>query len=850
MKVRQESEEIPMSESAATASTSESIQQTLKPLKLYASGALALALLCALVINLWQLPALAKRQVLDLSQQQATNQATALARFIEDQQTFLRFLATQPSTLKALRKHDFTALSKLESRYTAGYDYAKQLSMIPLSPMGTAAIDFPEHRLNSIETAMIIDTNRGKATTAEAYREGDNTLISIMQPVLTGSVIDGVILLRIDDHTIRNLLQQSSGGTGEATLMQVLRNRPAPLISAGGSDQSNVEATANVPGNDKWLIRFRPSLQSIALASPSTWFSWATLISAGLTLLLLGLWLNRHLCNKLVNELEDLRNYLQKLLSGERALPPALGIPALATIGADAFEISQRPAISGKPSTADAAATAKLGQRLANQQAMTPETILESTTTAAPPAETPPREFPPISPGIFRAYDIRGIVGQDLTTDAVYQIGIAIGSEAQDKGEKAVLIARDGRLSSEELSTQLARGLQDSGCDAIDLGAVPTPALYFATQQLNTSSGVMVTGSHNPPSYNGLKILIAGKTLAEGRIQDLKRRIDQKQLLEGQGYYNTANIGAQYIDFVLGDIALAQPLKIVIDCGNGIAGVLAPRLFEELGCEVVPLYCDVDGNFPNHHPDPTVAANLQDLIDCVLLENADLGLAFDGDGDRLGVVSASGDIVEADRLLMLFAQDVVSRNPGCDVIFDVKCTRHLNDIIASYGGRPIMWKSGHSLIKQKMQETGALLGGEYSGHIFFKERWFGFDDGLYSAARLVEIMSTTDPDLDQLLAQFPKPISTPEIQIEVGDERKFDIMKRFAVQADFGDGKITDIDGIRVDFPAGWGLIRASNTTPNLTLRFEAESDDILTDIKHTFKQQLLAIEPDLVTPL
>ena len=820
----------------------QSIKQTLKPLTIYAGAVLAVVLLSALAINLMQIPSLAKQQELVLSQQKATHQAKALARFVEDQHTFLRFLASQTNVINALRAHDLSTLSKLESQYTADYSYAMQLSLVPLSPMGTAAMDFPAHRLNSIETAMMIEANRGNSPAAEAYRENGTALISILQPVTSPAGIDGVVLLRVDSHIISEMLQQNPTEAGESALIQVIRNQRIALITAGNTDQSEIEAIAPVPGNERWQIRFRPSEQAIGTNTPSTLFSWFVLVSTGIVLLAAGLCLSQRLCQQFIKDFDQLSNYMDRLISGELALPPAPGIAAFATLGRQVFDISQRPAIATKPCAADAAATAELGERLAKQQQDIATQIIPDN-EAKSQAVAQIREHQPIAPEIFRAYDIRGIVDDTLTADAVYQIGVAIGSEAQDKGEQSVLVARDGRLSSESLSNQLTRGLQDSGCDAIDLGALPTPALYFATQQLNTSSGVMVTGSHNPASYNGLKVVIGGKTLAEGRIQSLRRRIEQQQLRSGQGNYSTANIGAQYIDFVLGDIALAQPLKIVIDCGNGIAGVLAPRLFEELGCEVIPLYCEVDGRFPNHHPDPTVAENLQDLIKSVVSEQADLGLAFDGDGDRLGVVTASGQIVEADRLLMLFAQDVVSRNPGCDVIFDVKCTRHLNDIIASYGGRPVMWKSGHSLIKQKMQETGALLGGEYTGHIFFKERWFGFDDGLYSAARLVEIMSTTEPDLDRLLSQFPKPFSTPEIRIEVGDAHKFDIMKRFAKLADFGDGKISNIDGVRVDFPNGWGLIRASNTTPALILCFEGETEDNLEEIKQIFSEQLLKVD-------
>jgi len=332
-------------------------------------------------------------------------------------------------------------------------------------------------------------------------------------------------------------------------------------------------------------------------------------------------------------------------------------------------------------------------------------------------------------------------------------------------------------------------------------------------------------------------------------IQQLKQRIQTQNFTHGQGSVSEQDVSAQYIATIVGDVAVAQPLKIVLDCGNGAGSILAPRVLTELGCEVIPLFCEIDGNFPNHHPDPSVAANLDDLIDAVRREDADIGIALDGDADRIGVVSKKGNIILPDRLLMLFAQDVVSRNPGADVIFDVKCTRHLNSLISSYGGRPILWKSGHSNIKAKMQETGALLGGELSGHIFFKERWFGFDDGIYSAARLIEILSTTDPDLENLLAQFPSSIATPEIHVAVAEDRKFAVMENLARSLHFEEAKITQLDGIRADFPDGWGLVRASNTTPVLTLRFEAETPQAMQRIQQQFKQQMSAAESSLRFP-
>ena len=448
---------------------------------------------------------------------------------------------------------------------------------------------------------------------------------------------------------------------------------------------------------------------------------------------------------------------------------------------------------------------------------------------------------------IFRAYDIRGIVGQTLSAGVVEVIGRAIGSEAADRGVASLCIGYDGRHSSPELADALARGVMATGCNVIHVGAVPTPVLYFATHHLDTGSGVMVTGSHNPANYNGLKIMLGGETLSEEAIQKLYKRIQTGDFSSGQGSQSSEDVRRAYLDRIVGDIAVAAPLKVVVDAGNGIAGELAPILVEELGCEVTPLYCEVDGDFPNHHPDPGKPENLQDLIAKVQETGADIGLAFDGDGDRLGVVTNSGKIIWPDRLLMLFARDVVSRNPGADVLYDVKCSRRLAGVISEAGGRPVMWKSGHSLMKAKMKETGALLAGELSGHIFFGERWYGFDDGLYTAARLLEILGIEDRHSDDVFADFPEDISTPELNVEVTEREKFAIIERLGHQGEFGDGNISSIDGIRVDYSDGWGLCRASNTTPVLVLRFEAETEESLERIKSVFREQLLKAAPDLV---
>jgi len=455
-----------------------------------------------------------------------------------------------------------------------------------------------------------------------------------------------------------------------------------------------------------------------------------------------------------------------------------------------------------------------------------------------------------VSASIFKAYDIRGVVGDTLTEDVVYNIGRAIGSEAHARQQKTVAVARDGRLSGGLFVAALTRGLRDSGRDVIDVGMVPTPLLYFATHHLGIGSGVMVTGSHNPTNYNGFKMVLAGETLAEEAIQDLRRRVEQDDYFEGEeGAYRSLDIIPDYLACVLDDIKLPTQLKVVVDCGNGVAGVIAPQLLKKLGCDVIELFCEVDGNFPNHHPDPSQPKNLEDMIRAVKAYDADLGFAFDGDGDRLGVVDASGHVIWPDRQMMLYAIDVLSRNPGAEIIYDIKCSNHLGKVIEQHGGKPLMWKTGHSLIKAKMKETGALLAGEMSGHIFFKERWYGFDDGIYTGARLLEILTKSDVVPKDLFARLPEAFSTPELQVKMKEGAHHDFIKRFLAEVSFDDGEVNTIDGMRVDFGDGWGLVRASNTTPCLVIRFEADNEDALRRIQAMFKTEMLTIAPDLVIP-
>jgi phosphomannomutase/phosphoglucomutase len=450
---------------------------------------------------------------------------------------------------------------------------------------------------------------------------------------------------------------------------------------------------------------------------------------------------------------------------------------------------------------------------------------------------------------IFRTYDIRGVVGRSLTPALVRDIGRALGSLGRERGAPTFAVCRDGRLSGPELSAALADGLNAAGADVVDIGMGPTPLAYFAAHHLGTGSCVAVSGSHNPPEYNGLKIVVAGDTLYGEDIQDIRKRIEAGVFLAGSGKRSIEDVVDAYVERIARDVKIARPFHIAVDCGNGVAGMLAPRLYRRLGCRVTELYCEVDGTFPNHHPDPAQPKNLVELISTVRTGSAELGLAFDGDGDRLGVVTKDGEVIFPDRQLMLLAKDVLSRNPGAEIIYDVKSTRLLAPWIERYGGKPTIWKTGHSLIKAKLKESGALLAGEMSGHTFFKERWYGFDDALYGGARLLEVLSREN-DANAVLKALPNAPSTPELHWSLDEGEPHALVHKLQASKPFpGAERVLTIDGVRVEYADGFGLARASNTTPVIVIRFEADNTTALERIKTDFRAALQPLKPDAPLP-
>ena len=525
---------------------------------------------------------------------------------------------------------------------------------------------------------------------------------------------------------------------------------------------------------------------------------------------------------------------------------PAVGLGAILVLLSAWLWVIVRPRLLGLRGNDGADAEPTLADLQRDQPAPEPavrEKVAEDSKTDAVPVA--------IDRGIFRAYDIRGVMGQTLDASVAELIGQAVGSLMFDQGLDEIVVGRDGRLSGPELAEGLIAGLRKAGRNVIDLGMVPTPVVYFGCYHLRTGCGVSITGSHNPPDYNGFKIVVGGETLSGNAILDLHARIAEDRLLETKvpGTLSERDIGEDYVHRIAGDIQVGQRLKVVVDAGNGVAGTLGPRVLEAIGADVTPLFCDIDGTFPNHHPDPSEPHNLEALVQMVQRLDADLGIAFDGDGDRLGVVTKSGKYIFPDRLLMLFAADVLERNPGAVIVYDVKCTGRLPTHILRHGGSPLMWKTGHSLIKAKMRETEAELAGEMSGHFFFAERWFGFDDGIYAAARLLEILDAGGMSPEELFATLPDGISTPELKVEAPDGEPHAFVDRFKLVAKFEGARLSTLDGLRVDWPDGWGLVRASNTTPILVMRFDADTNAAMARIQQAFREQLLLVQPDLKLP-
>jgi phosphomannomutase/phosphoglucomutase len=794
------------------------------------SGAIALA--AALVLALVLLPGWEKQLKLKQYQLLAQQQANAASLILQQLQQSLQAQASSESVTSLLNSGNTELLNAFSQQMQQGLHGSSSALLLPLDGRGASSLNKLGVELrNNIEKNLLNKVYRDEAVSAEAYRFKGDIEFSLAVPVYHNASARpvGALLVRYPVSVLKTATQGIESDTGATALTQ---GQLVLLAQAG--DNASQAYTSDIPATS-WQARFTPSASNQAeQVIPQPIVLAVTLLPA----LLIPVWhflTLRRRDTALVSDLETLSTYVANLRQGDNRMPPALNDQRLKALS---DEITHLRSKSNKPASRKTPAAAE-----------TPST--EPATPAPTPAPAAPAEprkalKVEVPDHIFRAYDVRGVADTEFTDQTVKALGLAIGSEATARGHDCLVLGYDGRLSSPRIKAGLLAGLKASGLEIIDVGCVPTPVLYFATHELGTGAGIMITGSHNAAQYNGIKLVMEGRPLAGEHIQNIKQRILNNNYTTGEGRIREDNVNLAYIDRIVSDIAVAAPLKIAMDAGNGMAGDLGPRLLEELGCEVIALHCDIDGSFPNHAPDPTRPENLEDLANSVRKSGADLGLAFDGDADRLVVLDSDGELVEPDALLMLLAQDVVSRNPGADIIYDVKCTRHLGNLISSLGGRPIMWMSGHSRIKEKMLETGALLGGEYTGHICFKERWFGFDDGLYAAARLIEIVSMSGLAISDLLQEFPKSVCTPEIIIETGESQKFSFIEMLSEHGDFGEGKVSKLDGVRADFEDGWGLVRASNTGPAITLRFEADDQAALDRIQHLFREQIGIVNPSL----
>tara|TARA_R110000823_G_scaffold119998_23_gene244657 strand:+ start:27926 stop:30535 length:2610 start_codon:yes stop_codon:yes gene_type:complete len=785
--------------------------------------------------------------------QQASN-IHSLFRRLEER---LVSAAQSPLALSAIASRAPGDIALVEEALLDYFPEVASLRIIPVGDLGTA--DFSEGNRglrNHIEVDLVRRASEAEETQPEAYKFEDKWLTSIVARVSHPRIQDrqAVMIVTLDNAQLSRQLASLSSEAGKFSLEQqhtasTGTKRADTIAESGTGGESDYTRYAEIPGTT-WRVAFTPSdalLADIDVSQRPLFAVFGLAILAAAAAVWFILFRFPQAMNAELNRI---------ISAADRKTQLELNVPELVTIAkqlrrATLRALRQSNSAPGHLPLAEVETLDDDSPELANPMFQASRILDQDDETLDLDLDLDLAEERAARIGdsglpghIFRAYDIRGNANTELTDELVTSIGKAIGSIAGEMEEQALIVGCDGRSSSPRIKSALIKALMESGRDVIDIGQVPTPLMYFATHHLEYRSGVMVTGSHNPGADNGLKIVLNQHTIAAGGIQDILERIISGEFSRGNGRMIREDIVPAYIEEILRDIAIAVPLKVVIDAGNGVTGNIAPDLFEELGCEVVPLYCTVDGSFPNHPPDTSNEQNLADLSRAVKEHKADFGVAFDGDGDRLAVVTSSGRIVRSDVLLMLYAQDVVSRNPGADVVFDVKCSRNLTKLVTANGGRPVLWKTGHAFMKEKMRETGALLGGEFSGHMFFGERWFGFDDGMYAAARLAEILSTHGESLDDCIDKFPATINTPEIIIPVADDYKFKLMQKIITSADFSSGKVNTLDGIRVDFTDGWGLVRASNTVAALTARFEADSAEHLEVIQEEFRAQIGLVDP------
>lgn len=772
--------------------------------------------------------------------------AAGLSSGIQQQIDLIRGLASQVGTSALLDLDDDDRLRLEQQRLT---DLVPNALLVRLLPIGISEPDksmSPHMGYASLQLLRKAEAS-DQVVPAELHQYGTANQHIAIASAMSGPAgkLRGVIHASFPTKEFQKLLDTAGSSVGRIEWQQVIQDKPPLSLAGTGSNPAGNAAPDGViaiPGTI-WQIAYWSTIETVL----DPLLIGMQLVPGALLFLfaaLLLLVLSKQMTKALKADQHSILSLVEALVAGRPPKSQSAQINDLqATLDVMEHQIREhRSAQAGKAGARRSSATddgqgmgisVEEGVPAMHDQADSDELI----------------RTVDLSPTIFRAYDIRGIVDDALTEEAVAVLGQGIGSEVYEQGHNAVIVGRDARTSSERLQSSLIQGLQASGRDVIDLGLVPTPLVHFAAHELDAECGVVVTGSHNPPQYNGLKMVIGRESPPPEAIQNLRRRIDADQLLVGEGSFDSRDIIEDYIERVLSDVRMGQTLKVVVDCGNGAASVVAPELYRQLGCEVVELYCDVDGDFPNHHPDPGDPKNMADLQKAVVEHQAALGLAFDGDGDRLGVVDSSGNIIWPDRLLMYLAIDVLTREPGGDIIYDVKCSRHLANIVLSNGGRPLMWKSGHSMLKAKMKETHALLAGEFSGHIIFSERWYGFDDGIYAGARLLEILSLDYRTSAEVFAELPESISTPEFVVRLEEGYAETVMEALDLMPDIPEARMVKIDGLRAEFEQGWGLVRASNTSPSLLFRFEADTEEGMAKVQSVFRDMLKKVDPHLELP-
>lgn len=804
------------------------------------------------------LPLTASQAALQRANDLAQAKVLALDSNLKQLANHVDGLAQLPEVHAAIQAEDKLLLQQLAAQLALGFSDINRLALLPIGELGVANLGAYKAQVhNNIEKDLLRRAMIDEDIVVDTYLLQGQQLLSLARPIpVAGRNVGAVLLTLHANWLVSQIIGPAATDQRSGVMALVYQMNAKTTIPLAATDtlpalEDAVMGEAGLAANPDIKVNYYVYKQAAAFGVESM-LLLMVLLSAMILSLTALLFLFRSMRSHAAADSDRLSH---KDNHSRDPLPDA------------AQEKGAKRAETSKTHTA----------RWANPQ-VAEGMVVEGDSENESEDDSEDFHLSLMPAHIFRAYDIRGDAETELTDEAVQRIAYAIGATAINGGQNRLVIARDGRLSSERIYHALAKGLLASGCDIVGIGLVATPMLYFAAEWLETKAGVMVTGSHNGPAVNGLKIVLNGQSLAEQEIKALAELIakgvdsagmglmssDSSQMdqdqdvllgqdLSGQNLsgqnFSEQDITGQYIERITEDVVVASSIKVVLDCCNGAASEVAPALFSALGCEVVPLFVEIDGSFPHHAPDPSAQGSLDALINEVSHQQADLGLAFDGDADRMVAVTATGKVVSADQILMLFAKDVLTRNPGADVVYDIKCSRYLGQLIANHGGRPVMSKCGHSLIKQKMLETGALLGGEFTGHYCFKERWFGFDDGLYSGARLIEFLTMEATTLDEVIAELPISKHSLEVHLPVDEAQKFEIIDRLQLsleQDDNDDGQLTLLDGVRLDYAAGWGLMRASNTSASLNLRFEADSEEALIHVQTRFREALALIAPKL----